>query len=69
MGKRGKEGEPKEGLSLPHKLLDSMAKADFGGFSVRVVLGLKTIWKGELDHKEEFVPLFEEEQSYRTHLR
>lgn len=35
----------------------------------RVVLGLKTILKGELDHKEEFVPLFEEEQSYRTHLR
>lgn len=34
MGKRGEEGEPKEGegLSLPHKLLDSMAKAYFGGF-------------------------------------
>ena len=26
---------------------------------------LKTILKGELDHKEEFVPLLEEEQSYR----
>jgi hypothetical protein len=32
MGKRGEKGELKEGLSLPHKLLDSMAKADFGGF-------------------------------------
>lgn len=29
MGKRAEEGEPKEGLSLPHKLLDSMAKAYF----------------------------------------
>lgn len=36
MGKRSEEGEPKEGLSLPHKLLDSMAKAYFGGFWVRV---------------------------------
>jgi hypothetical protein len=35
---------------------------------IRAVLGLKTILKGELDHKEEFVPLFEE-QSYQTHLR
>ncbi|EEF45979.1 conserved hypothetical protein [Ricinus communis] len=33
---RSEEGEPKEGLSLPHKLLDSMAKAYFGGFWVRI---------------------------------
>jgi hypothetical protein len=32
MGKIGEKGELKEGLSLPHKLLDSMAKAYFGGF-------------------------------------
>ena len=32
VGKRGENGELKEGLSLPHKLLDSMAKAYFGGF-------------------------------------
>ena len=36
MGKKSEEGEPKEGLSLPHKPLDSMAKAYFGGFWVRV---------------------------------
>ena len=38
MGKRSEEGEPKERLSLPHKLLDSMAKvhqAYFDGFWVR----------------------------------
>lgn len=34
--------------------------------AIRVALGLKTILKGELDHKEEFLPLFEEEESYRT---
>jgi hypothetical protein len=33
---RSEEGEPKEGLSLPRKLLDPMAKAYFGGFLVRV---------------------------------
>uniref|UniRef100_A0A803MBG3 Uncharacterized protein n=1 Tax=Chenopodium quinoa TaxID=63459 RepID=A0A803MBG3_CHEQI len=32
MSKRSEEGEPKEGLSLPRKLLDPMAKAYFGGF-------------------------------------
>jgi hypothetical protein len=36
MGKRSEEGEQMEGLSLPHKLLDPMAKADFDGFWVRV---------------------------------
>ena len=35
-GKRSEEGEQMEGLSLPHKLLDPMAKADFDGFWVRV---------------------------------
>lgn len=29
MGKRSEKGEQMEGLSLPHKLLDPMAKADF----------------------------------------
>jgi len=36
MAKRSEEGEPKEGLSLPRKLLDPIAKAYFGGFWVRV---------------------------------
>lgn len=54
MGKRGEEGEPQDDREI---------------LALRVVLGLKTIWKGEFDHKESFFPLFEEEQSYRTHLR
>lgn len=74
-----------EGLSLPHKLLDPMAKADFDGFWVRVgqnlirafwhiynkdsAEALKTFLKRKLDHKELILPLFEEEESYWTHLR